>query len=338
MASCRLVRIKGDLMTKLVFSYSHVDEELRNELEKHLSPLKRMGRIEPWHDRRITPGDEFDAVIDRNFADADFILLLVSPDFIASDYCFNIEMQNSLERHEQGEAVVIPVILRPCAWHQLPFGKLLAAPTDGKPIIQFPTVDEGFVQVVEAVSSVLDRFEAESTSGYPQENTPMDSAPWDNETGQGRVVSRGPRSSNLAIQKEFTDRDRDLACRDGFDYLVRFFENSLKELSARNPELETDFRQRDNDSFECSAYLNGKRVCHCGIWKAGQNENLGDICYSQNGITHNSCNDSMSVASDGAMLGFQALMGGMMGQARDEIMTAEGMAEYFWGQFLRPLK
>jgi len=320
-------------MAKLVFSYSHVDEALRNELEKHLSPLKRMGRIETWHDRRIVPGELFGAEIDQHFAGADIVLLLVSPDFIASDYCYEIEMQNSLKRHASGEAVVIPVILRPCAWHQLPFGELLAATTDGKPIIQFPTIDEGLVQVVEAVSKALDKFK--STSIIDDSS----SMPWldKSESLQGQTINQQPRSSNLAIKKEFTDRDRDLACRDGFDYLARYFENSLDELKKRNAELETDFRQRDKDSFECSAYLNGKRICHCGIWRSGQ-AGLGDICYSQGGITQNSCNDSMSVGDDGSMLGFKALMGGMMGQSRDELMTAEGMAEYFWDQFLRPLK
>lgn len=139
-------------MASLVFSYAHADEALRNELEKHLSPLKRMGRISTWHDRRIVPGEEFADQIDHHFAAADIILLLVSSDFIASDYCYQIEMTNALKRHERGEAVVIPVVLRPCAWHQLPFGKLLAATVDGKPIVQFPSYDDGFVQVVDAVS------------------------------------------------------------------------------------------------------------------------------------------------------------------------------------------
>ncbi|WP_286011949.1 toll/interleukin-1 receptor domain-containing protein [Raoultella planticola] len=70
------------------FSYSHADEALRNELETHLSPLKRMGTISAWHDRRIAPGHEFEHEIDRYFAEANIILLLVSSDFIASDYCW----------------------------------------------------------------------------------------------------------------------------------------------------------------------------------------------------------------------------------------------------------
>ncbi|MXY14404.1 MAG: toll/interleukin-1 receptor domain-containing protein [Proteobacteria bacterium] len=324
-------------MAKVVFSYSHVDEQLRNELEKHLSPLKRLGRIETWHDRRIVPGEEFDSEIDQHFAEADIVLLLVSPDFIASDYCYEIEMTNSIQRHECGEATVIPVILRPCAWKQLPFGKLLAATPGGKAIVTYTNIDDGFVEVVNAVTRALDELGKSESGVLPTASLPGVEAQVASMSSMSHTGS-SPRSSNMAIRKEFTDRDRDLACKEGFDYLSRFFANSLEELSTRNPELETDFRQRDADSFECSIYQNGKRISHCGIWRNSGSSGLGDICYSSDGISANSWNDSMSVDSDGAILGFTSLMGGMMGQHRDALLTAEGMAEHFWEQLLCPLK
>ncbi|MGO9435248.1 MAG: toll/interleukin-1 receptor domain-containing protein [Terracidiphilus sp.] len=118
----------------LFFSYSHVDESLRNQLEVHLSALKRQDLIATWHDRRITAGSEVGDAIDANLNTAQVVLLLVSSDFIASDYCYEREMARAIERHERGDARIIPVILRPCDWHDLPFGKLLAAPRDGKPV------------------------------------------------------------------------------------------------------------------------------------------------------------------------------------------------------------
>ncbi len=324
-------------MAKVVFSYSHADEQLRNELEKHLSPLQHMGRIETWHDRRIVPGEEFDSEIDQHFAEADIVLLLVSPDFIASDYCYEVEMTSSIQRHERGEATVIPVILRPCVWHALPFGKLLAATPDGKEIVKYTNIDDGFVEVVNAVNRALDKLGGTESEVLPTASLPRFEASESSISDVSQAGS-GPRSSNMAISKEFTDRDRDLACKEGFDYLARFFENSLGELSTRNPELETDFRQRDADSFECSIYKNGSRVSHCGIWRSSGGLSLGDICYSSEGISTNSCNDSMSADTDGAILGFKSLIGGMMGQDRDALLTAEGMAEQFWEQLIRPLK
>ena len=121
-------------MVNVFFSYSHKDEELRDELEIHLSGLKRQNIISAWHDRRISAGEEFGSKISQYMEDADIILLLVSPYFINSDYCYEIEMKRSMEKHELDEAIVIPVILHPCDWHDMPFGKLMACPTDGKPV------------------------------------------------------------------------------------------------------------------------------------------------------------------------------------------------------------
>ena len=120
-------------MTELFFSYSHNDEALRNELETHLSMLKRQGVIAVWHDRRIGAGQEVHGQISEHLERAD-IILLVSPYFLASDYCYETEMTRAMERHHQGTARVIPVILHPCDWQGAPFGKLLAVPTDGKPV------------------------------------------------------------------------------------------------------------------------------------------------------------------------------------------------------------
>src|SRR5262249_9453217 len=108
----------------VVFSYSHKDEELRDKLAAHLKILERNGVITSWYDRKIPPGDEWKRVIDTNFERADVILLLVSADFIASDYCYEVEMKGALERHEKREARVVPIIARPCRWQTAPFGRL----------------------------------------------------------------------------------------------------------------------------------------------------------------------------------------------------------------------
>src|SRR5680860_1565590 len=113
-------------MINLFFSYSHQDEDYRDELEVHLSMLKRQGLVSVWHDRRIPVGDDIDKEISQNLEEADVILLLVSPYFLASDYCYNIEMQRALERHKKGDAVVIPVILEPSEWLHTPFKNLRA--------------------------------------------------------------------------------------------------------------------------------------------------------------------------------------------------------------------
>jgi len=138
-------------MTTLFFSYSHKDESLSDELELHLVMLKREGLIEAWHDRRILAGDVLDRSIDAKLESADVILLLISPDFLHSKYCYDVEVKRAMERHECGECRVIAVILRPCDWKSTPFAKLLLTPKDGKPITKWPDRDEAFLDVVQHI-------------------------------------------------------------------------------------------------------------------------------------------------------------------------------------------
>jgi hypothetical protein len=112
--------------------------------------------VRSWHDREIGAGDLWKEAIDRNLQEADVILLLISADFLASDYCFDIEMKNALDRHAVGEALVIPVILRPVDWHATPFGKLQALPKDGKPVTTFENLDIALQQVAQGIRRAIE--------------------------------------------------------------------------------------------------------------------------------------------------------------------------------------
>ncbi len=142
----------------LFYSYSHRDEDLRDELEKHLVLLQRTGLIRSWHDRRISPGAEWKGTIDRRLAIADIVLLLVSADFLASHYCFDVEMKMALQRHELGEATVIPVILRPVDWTDAPFAHLQALPRDGRAITLWSDRDQAFAEVARAIRGLITEF------------------------------------------------------------------------------------------------------------------------------------------------------------------------------------
>jgi formylglycine-generating enzyme required for sulfatase activity len=132
---------------EIFFSYARKDELLRDELNKHLKPLQQEGIITAWHDREIPPGAEWQNEIDRHLESAQIILLLISADFLASDYCYGFELKRALERHESKAACVIPVILRSCDWQRTDFGKLAALPTDGKAINSWLDRDEAFTDV-----------------------------------------------------------------------------------------------------------------------------------------------------------------------------------------------
>src|SRR5437879_4929725 len=129
------------------YSYAHADEELRNQLEKHLSLLRQQGIIAEWHDHQIVPGAEWAHEINIYLTSAAIILLLISPDFLSSDYCYSIEMRRALDRHETGEARVLPILLRPVYYEGAPFEKLKVLPSNGKPITSWLNSDEAFAEV-----------------------------------------------------------------------------------------------------------------------------------------------------------------------------------------------
>ena len=117
---------------KLFYCYAREDRPLRDELEKHLSWLKRRYQLTNWHDREILPGEEWEQAIDTHLNSAHLILLLVSPDFMASDYCYGKEMKRALERHKAGTCRVVPILLRPTFWEEAPFSSLQLLPTDAR--------------------------------------------------------------------------------------------------------------------------------------------------------------------------------------------------------------
>ena len=138
------------------FSYSHEDEVFRDRLEDHLAMLKRQGLINPWHDRRITPGDEWQGEIDANLAAADVILLLISANFLASDYCYDIEMARAMARHRAGDAQIIPILLTPVeGWQYSPFAQLQVLPTDGRPVSTWRDRNQAFVNVAQGISRAI---------------------------------------------------------------------------------------------------------------------------------------------------------------------------------------
>ena len=157
------------------YSYAHEDEGLRRQLEAHLSALRRQGEIAEWHDRQIVAGSDWARDIDAHLDSADVVLLLLSADFIASDYCWGVEMRRALERHEAGEAVVIPVILRPVDWQIEPLSRLQAVPRDGRAVTRYRNRDEAWTEVVTAIRRAVTRMGAtepeEDLTGFSARST-----------------------------------------------------------------------------------------------------------------------------------------------------------------------
>ena len=310
-------------MIEVFFSYSHRDEEYRNELETHLAMLKRQGIVSTWHDRRIGAGQDIDATIMDKLESADVILLLVSPYFLASDYCYDREMERALARHQAGEACVIPVIVHPCDWHTAPFGKLLATPTDGKPISKHSNLHDAYLDITQSIRAAVARL------GGGDRPSPPPSRP-------ERTASRGgPRSSNLRVRREWSDHER-AEFRDAtFEYIANYFENSMHELKERNLGIDCRFRRIDAETFTASVYSSGRQMTACRVVVGSQ---LGDIAYSSSESPQpNSCNEWLTIEHDG----YSAIVkpGGLLMHAKSgDGLTQEGAAEYLWSAFIEPVQ
>ena len=145
---------------RVFYSYSHRDKRLRDRLETHLALLRNKGIIEEWSDRNISAGQDWKKAIGTNLEAADIILLLISADFLASDYCYNKEMTRALQKHDAGEAHVIPIILHNVDWHDAPFGHLQALPTGAKPVTRWSNREDAWANVANGIRKAVEQINA----------------------------------------------------------------------------------------------------------------------------------------------------------------------------------
>lgn len=311
-------------MARIFISYSHADEQYRNELEKHLAPLRREGLIELWNDRRIPAGDAFDSSIRAELEIADVVLLLISSDFLNSDYCHDREMLRALERHSAGECRVIPIILRPCDWQHSPFSGLLAVPTDGKPVSKHPNLDDAYLDVVSKIRGALSGTATRGTIELREQSSRPANLP-----------KPAPRSGNLGVTKSFTDYERDAFRTESFEYICSYFEVSIAELLNRNPELKCLFRRVDANTVVATVYSGGRRRSGCRV---SLGNSFREIAYSTDeDSSPGSMNEWLTVEHDGLIIYLKA--GGMRtGGSADAKLTQEGASEYLWSIFMEPLQ
>lgn len=167
---------------EIFISYSHKDERMRNELVEHLANLKNQGVITAWHDRRISAGNEWAGEIDQHLNTASVILLLISAHFMASDYCNDVEVKRAMKRYDAGDAIIIPVILRPVDWAHAPFSKLQALPKDAKPVLRWSNRDEAYLDIVNGIRSAILDLGKPNTPDAPLHVTKRTSLPPDSAT------------------------------------------------------------------------------------------------------------------------------------------------------------
>jgi hypothetical protein len=289
--------------------------------------MKRQGIIETIHDRRIEAGESLGSRIDDYIDSADLILCLLSPDFIASDYCYSHEMKRALEKDESGEARVIPVILRHCEWEQTPLKDLRGTPRDNKPIKAWSDIDEAFKEVVSDIRR------AAQTLGEKKQRDSLDGHPSHEE--DAIHITKTARSANLHIAKKVTDQERDELLHETFEYIAEFFANSLDELHKRAKEIGGNFNRFSKYHFNAVVYRNGKREAAVTVF-------LGNTLSYSNGIRFNhsptgetnSSNGSYQLVERDGSIGFS----NSFGSRGERILDREAMAEQLWAELITPLQ
>ncbi|MGE0733820.1 MAG: toll/interleukin-1 receptor domain-containing protein [Alphaproteobacteria bacterium] len=330
----------------MFFSYAHEDEAMRNRLERALIMMKRTGEISTYHDRRITAGTPLDPAIAAGVERAEVMLVLVSPDFLHSDYCMDREMKRALERHGEGTLRVIPVILRACDWLHSPLRALTAIPHDGRPITLAPDLDVAFQKVTDEIRLAVNEINAKRDAANGRSSAAAEveaQSPSEFRPSAGTAPSfasagaSASRSSNMRVAKKFTDADKAEYLDQAFVYLRKFFAASLIELAQRHSEVRQRFINVDATRFTATLYRTGRQVSQCQIYIEQRRD--AAIRYSDSIELHaNSFNESISVEADEDGLYLKAMGMGYSHADRERKLSFEGAAELLWERLIAPLQ
>lgn len=306
---------------KAFISYSHKDADALDRLHTHLAMLRREGAVEAWFDREILAGGKLDAEITAQLEGCKLFLLLVSPDFLASDYCVEREMQRALERHAAGDARVVPIIIEPCDWAASPLRQLKALPRDGKPISEWTNENNAYLDVVNEIRRIL------RTEDQPDTK--------DASAGVAAATEAGGAARRYRVKRDFDEIDRSDFRTAAFRSLRTYFEQAIAEIDSID-DLRGRFVPLTETSFSCTLVnkARDRGVAHITVHCRGTSHGFSDIFYSfSENAPDNTANGGFSIKADEYEL-FLAPM--MFGYGReDERLTPEGAAEALWAEFLQ---
>ncbi|MHC1946490.1 toll/interleukin-1 receptor domain-containing protein [Bradyrhizobium sp. UFLA06-06] len=303
-------------MATAFISYSHRDEKALERLHIHLATLRREGAISAWYDREILAGDDFDIEIDAALSKSEIFLALVSPDFLASSYCYDQEVSKALERHAQGTLRVVPIVIEPCDWKSTPLGKLKALPKDGKPISTWTNENIAYLDV----AMELRRIASDQPPAQQYEPGQKSTAP----AREGR---------RYRIKKEFDSFDRDDFRHKAFLAIETFFRSSVDELNQISELIRARYEKISNLAFSCTV-LNKANGGEAHITVRADTEHFGeDISYAfSRRAASNTANGFIYVRENEYELYLQ-LSNFSGNRTREAPLTAEQVSDSLWREF-----
>lgn len=308
--------LRAKLMRAFI-SYSHKDSAALERLHTHLAMLKREGKITSWYDREILAGDNIDEEIAANFKASDLFLALVSPDFLASPYCYDREMTEAMTRHNDGTMRVVPIILEPCDWKATSLQKVKAVPRDGKPVSDWTNANTAFLDIVTELRRL-------TTAPIPSSEPKV-------QASTDKTVGRRYR-----VKRDFDEIDRSEFRSAAFETIRNYFESAANEISGIE-NLRARFSVLGPTGFTCTIINKMKQrgIAHLTLHVGGGRHDfgLGDISFNhqENGPSGTS-NGVFSVEADDYDL---FLRGGTSFRSdKSQKLTPQQAAEVLWADLL----
>lgn len=305
---------------KIFISYSHKDKQVLGKLKTHLTMLKRDKLISLWSDKEISAGGNLDKEIAKAQQNSLIFMPIVSPDFLASNYCYEIEMETALQKETNGDVRIIPIIAEPCDWMNSPLSKFKALPEDGRPIADWTNQNAAYLNVAQELRNLI-KLNIKSTG-----------------TQNSEVVLS---SRKVKIKKTFSSIDKSIFRDKSFEQIETYFSSSCTEISLIDG-IQTHFEKMNQNAFTATI-VNRKKIgaeSSITIWNnKGDNFSLGDITivYSAHASAGTS-NERISTEHDDykQFLTFDMFHfhNNYNKQEDEQKLTAEKVAEMIWNNFV----
>jgi TIR domain len=303
---------------KAFISYSHADEHALERLEKHLAVLLREKTLVQWVDQKILAGGEINAEISKNLEACDLFIALVSPDFLASNYCYEREMTRAIERHDAGRLRLVPIIVQPCDWKSSPLQRFKALPKDGKPVSDWTNENNAWLNVVTQLRRLIED---------------ADAPPADH--GSPQPAGRSEKAQKYRVKRDFDEVDKMEYREQAFAATREYFQNATAEVAGIEG-IKSRFVKLGDDGFTCTVVNRARQrggTAHITVYCKSGRHGFGDIYYSfEERAERNSANGWLTIETDDYDLFLKH--GGMITESSDAKLSPRAAAEQLWEEFL----
>jgi hypothetical protein len=308
---------------KVFISYSHADERAVERLKTHTAMLAREGLITSFYDRDILAGGHLDSQIFAELESADIFLAMVSPDFLASNYCYEREMERAIELHGDGKIRIVPVLVEECDWKSSPLAQFKSLPKDAKAISTWANENAAYLSVITGLREVAQK----NSKPKPTTKSAADATPPSTNSPKAKPAYR--------VKRSFDQIDRLKFREEAFATIRSFFQSSASEIGAVDG-VKALFRPIGDYSFTCTVINEafGRGVAHITVHMSTDRDGMGDVYWSnQENAERGTSNGSWSI---GHTEYDQHLEGGNYSNfgSKERGQTPKAAAEVMWNDFI----